>query len=111
MKKIKKPKIRKTKEPKQRKPKRKIKKSKLIKILLILFLIGCIMALIAIGLFFGYIVKNAPNFNPDELYDAEPTIYYDKHGNEIAKLGTKIRSIVKYDELPESLVDALVTFD
>ncbi len=108
MKKIKKPKIKKTKEPKQRSPKRKIRKGKLIKILLILFLIGCIMALISIGLFFGYIVKNAPNFNPDELYDAEPTIYYDKYGNEIAKLGTKIRSIVKYDELPESLVDALV---
>ena len=111
MKKIKldKLKISKNKKTKEsNKPKRKIKRSKLIKVLIIVFLIGCIMALIAIGLFFGFIVKNAPNFNPDELYDAEPTVYYDKHGNEIAKLGNKIRSVVKYDDLPESLVDALV---
>lgn len=97
----------KVKEP-NNKPKRKIKKGKLIKILIIIFLIGCIMAFVAIGLFFGFIVKNAPNFNPDELYDTEPTVYYDKNGNEIAKLGNKIRTLVKYDDLPESLVDALV---
>ena len=108
MKKIKVPNLKKIKENKKGKTKRKINKSKVWKVILVLFLIGCIMVLIAVGLFFGYIVKNAPNFNPDELYDAEPTVYYDKNGNEIAKLGNKIRSVVKYDDLPESLVDALV---
>ena len=92
--------------------KRKRNKAKnIIKVLLLLFLILCIFVLCAIGLFFNYIVKNAPAFNPSELYDAEPSTYYYKDGNnyvEFARLGNKIRSIVTYDQLPESLVDAIV---
>lgn len=90
------------------KKKRKFNFRKLIKVLLILFFIGCIMALVAVGLFLGYIVKNAPTFEPKELYDAKPSIIYDKDGIERARLGNKIRTVVSYDQLPESLVDAIV---
>ena len=87
---------------------RKTRKRKTLKILLLVMLIGCIIVLATAGLFLGYIVTNAPDFNPNELYDAEPSIYYDKDGKEYARLGEKIRSIVTYEELPESLVDAII---
>lgn len=90
------------------KTKKTKRKGKIWKILLLIFLILCIMGLAAAGIFLGYVVKNAPEFKPNELYDAEPTIMYDRNGNEIARLGDKIRSLVTFEELPQSLVDAIV---
>ena len=90
------------------KPKDPKRKAKILKTILLVFLIMCILGLCAIGIFLGYIVKNAPEFSPSALYDAEPTIVYDKNGNEAARLGEKIRSIVTYDQLPQTLIDAIV---
>ncbi len=84
------------------------RKTKIIKIVLLVFLVMCILGLCAIGLFLGYIVKNAPEFSPSALYDAEPTVVYDKNGDEAARLGEKIRSIVSYEQLPQTLIDAIV---
>ena len=106
-KKVKAPKVKKEKKVKTEAEK-KVRRRKTLKVLLLIILIGCIIVLAAAGLFLGYIVKSAPEFNPNELYDAEPSIYYDKDGKEYARLGEKIRSIVTYDQLPESLVDAII---
>ena len=94
-----------SKTPKVKDPKRR---KKTIKIILLVFLILCILGLTSIGLFLGYIVKNAPDFDPADLYDAEPTYIYDRDGNEVAKLGDKIRSLVTYEQLPQTLIDAII---
>lgn len=94
-----------TKTPKV---KTKAQRKKTWKIVLLIFLVCCIIGLTSIGLFLGYIVKHAPTFDPSSLYDTEPTILYDRDGNEFARLGEKIRSIVTYDQLPQTLIDAIV---
>lgn len=55
-----------------------------------------------------YIVVQAPKFDVKNLDTKEPTILYDKDGNEFEKLGSEMRDKITYDELPEVLVDAIV---
>ena len=90
------------------KAKTKKKKHKVLKIVFIIILIIAIICLIAGGLFIGYIVKNAPTFDPKLLDTKEATVLYDSDGNEFAKIGAQIREKITYDEMSESLVDAIV---
>lgn len=94
----------KKKTPLEKKKRRK----KIITIILIIcFSIGILIigACVAFGY---YIVKNAPEFNPDNLYRQESSILYKADGTIYAKLGTENREKITYDELPEVLVDAIV---
>lgn len=88
--------------------KRKLNKKKIIKKLILIFLILCIVVIILICLLCGYIISNAPKFNPDELYHQEASTFYDIEGKEYAKLGAENREIITYEELPEVLIDAIV---
>lgn len=87
---------------------KKSKKNKIISIILIvllsLFIIGCI----CVFAFFAIIVKEAPDFDPKNLYTMESSIVYSSSGNEIAKLGVEKREKVSYDDLPQVLIDAIV---
>ena len=87
------------------------KKNKWILIFKIVVIIGFVCCLLVIGfgvLFANYIVKNAPDFNPDNLYRQESSIVYAKDGTILAKLGAEKREKITYDELPEVLIDAIV---
>lgn len=67
------------------------------------------IGIISIGLVFAlYIVLSSPDFDKDKLYQKEPTILYDKNGNEFARVGEANATIVTYDEIPDVLIDALV---
>lgn len=90
------------------KAKSKTKAKKGFKIFLIILLTCFILGIIAVIGFFSYIVVNAPEFSEEMLYVTEPTIVYDKDGNEIAKLGEEKRVTLSYDEIPEVLIDAIV---
>ena len=75
----------------------------------LLFCCFCFIAgVIALGYFAYYIVENAPEFEPENLYSTEPTILYYADGSEMATIGLQKRSILTYDELPEVLINALV---
>lgn len=77
-----------------------------------IFLITMLIILIAIFLmglaFIIYIIVSAPDFNTEELYSQSSTTLLDKNGNEYARLGAQNRELVKYDDLPQVLVDAIV---
>ena len=90
------------------KAKSKTKAKKGFKIFLIILLTCFILGIIAVIGFFSYIVVNAPEFSEEMLYVTEPTIVYDKDGNEFAKLGEEKRVTLSYDEIPEVLIDAIV---
>ena len=51
--------------------KKEKKKRKIWKTLLFIFLLLCIAGILAACAFWGYIVKNAPKFDPQELYHQE----------------------------------------
>ena len=90
------------------KKKGKKKKHKFLKFILNAALLFILLGLIAGIVFSIYIVINAPDFNPDNLYRAESSIIYDKDGNQLTKIGIEKRKKVSYDDLPQVLVDAIV---
>ena len=96
--------------PEEEKKKAKAKKirSTILNLFLGLLMFSGIGIMLVIILFCGYIVINAPEFDTDKLYNREATIFYDKDGNEFARVGTEQRDLVYYNELPEVLIDAIV---
>ena len=94
-----------------RKGKTTAKRKKIINALIILFLTLGILAVIAFGAFFMYIKSVAdPTFAEKEknIKTAESTILYNENGEVFKKLGTEQRTNVKYEDLPEVLVDAII---
>ena len=80
----------------------------ILEIFLILILLTIVGGCIAASIFFSMIVKEAPEFNPQNLFTQESSIIYSSKGTEIAKLGTEKREKVTYEDLPQILVDAIV---
>ena len=74
---------------------------------MILIVLICSGILMFAG-FSTYIYLNAPEFNTDLLYKKESSNIYDNKGNLIASIGSENRQIVKYNELPNVLIDAIV---
>ena len=88
--------------PKFRKKEKEEKEKKVIwKTLLSWILVLAIIFVSLLLVFSLYIVITSPNFEKQELYQTEPSILYDINGNEK-------RVILKYDDLPEVLIDALI---
>lgn len=91
-----------------KKTKKKKNKKKKWKIILLTLLGLGILAIIAFIIFMMMIIKDAPKFDPENLYHQESSIVYDMNGKQVAKLGAENREKVTYDQLPEVLVDAIV---
>lgn len=87
---------------------RKKRRKKNLLILLLIFISGTVLTIVSAIIFYIYIATNAPDFTPEALYVSEPSTLLDKNGNEYAKLGAEKRVIVKYEDLPEVLIDAIV---
>lgn len=90
----------------------KKRQKKWIRILLnslaIFFLLCAIAGVGVVAWFLNYVVDHSPEFNEDALTMTQTTKIYDANGVEIAELGTQKREIIKYNQLNEVLVDALV---
>ena len=80
----------------------------IIEIILIALLLFIVAAFIAGWVFFSTIVKEAPEFDPKNLYTQESSIVYGPNGEEIAKLGSEKREKITYDDMPQVLIDAIV---
>ena len=98
---MKKKKIKKNKPTK--KPKRKWWK-KLLTVFIILFAIG----IFAVFGFCLYIVTTTGEFDPNALANQDRTIIYDSENNIIETLGMEQRESIKYDDLPQVLIDAII---
>ena len=84
------------------------KKKTVVTALLIVVLTICIAATAGFCIFMGYIVSTAPKFEKNKLLEKESTIIYDSDGKEITKLGTEMRENVSYDDVSESVINALI---
>ena len=92
-----------------RKVKNQKRKKKILNFFLIVFLFIGICALAAFAAFMVYIkIEADPKFKEEQLNTKEITILYDKDEKEFAKLGSEKREKIKYDQMPEVLVDAIV---
>ena len=93
------------------KPKNKKKKTngkEIFKTVLIFGFCFMIFFLIAVGSFGIYIISTAPEFTEEKLYNKDASILYLANGEEFGKIGDEIREKVTYDELSQSLIDAII---
>ena len=93
------------------KPKGKRKKTngkEAFKTVLIFGFCFMIFFLIAAGSFGIYIISTAPEFSEEKLYNKDASILYLANGEEFGKIGDEIRQKVTYDELSQSLIDAII---
>lgn len=79
-----------------------------LNILTIIFLICCIGILVGGSAFLLYVIKKAPEFDVNKLNRNQSTIIYDNKGEKIAELGTEKREIITFDDMSQTLVDALI---
>ena len=86
----------------------KLKKKKKRHVLLKLFLVLVILMFLAAGAFASYIVLKAPDFDIKNLYTKESTVLLYNDETEFARLGTENRELVKYSELPQVFIDAII---
>lgn len=75
-----------------------------------------ILALImAVGIYTGILFLKAPEVNTDDIYStlSQRSIMYDSEGNEIENLyfSDGNRTIVKYDDIPEDMINAVVAIE
>ena len=92
------------KKPKEKKPKKKYKKTLILSIIAILGILFLTLILV----FALYIIISSPSFDKNLLYKKESTVLYDKDGNEFARIGSENRVLVKYEQLPQVLIDSLI---
>ena len=90
-------------------PKLKVKHKKKRHIFLKIILSLIIICFLSALLFFDYIATNAPEFNPNKLYSKESTVLLYNDSTEFARLGEENRELVKYEELPQVLIDAIIS--
>ena len=62
-------------------------------------------------IFVKSITRYEPSLDVDELYSQESTRIFDKDGNELTNVGNAIRENVKYNDIPESLIDAFLAVE
>lgn len=77
------------------------------RVLLILLTIG-IIGIIAGGVTFAIMVKDAPELNPETLKDPISSTIYDKNNDPIAKVGAVNRDYVNYEDIPDLVKDAFI---
>lgn len=94
----------------KKKSKRKKKSSKglILKSILSFCLTMFIIGMIGTFAFFFIVVKKAPTFKPENLYKKEASILYDSKGATIAKIGSEIREKISFNEMSETLIDAII---
>lgn len=67
-----------------------------------------IFSLVLVGVFGVYIITTAPKFSEEKLYNKDASILYLANGEEFAKVGFEMRQKISYDELSQSLIDAII---
>lgn len=98
----------KKKNNKKKKNKNKKDKSKIINTIINVILVFILLGImLGIG-FMAYIVISAPDFNPSNLYRKESSIVYGSDGEVIGKLGSEIRDVITFDDMPQVLIDAII---
>ena len=91
-----------------KKKKKKTSKIEIFKSFMIFCFSFAIFCLI-LGISFGaYIISTAPKFTEEKLYNKDASILYLANGEEFAKIGDELREKVTYDQLSQSLIDAII---
>lgn len=81
--------------------------NKLAIAVLTVVLVGCV----SVFTLLVNVISEAPNFNPEQLVAGTSSRVYDKDGNIIAELGSEHRDNIKYEDIPQDLIDAFLAIE
>ncbi|MGI6767265.1 MAG: transglycosylase domain-containing protein [Lentihominibacter sp.] len=80
-----------------------------------LAVLACMVLVMGAGVYVAFTFLKAPIVNGDEIYDAvsQSSIMYDTDGNEIQSLYLDggNRSIIKYKDIPQNMIDSIVAIE
>ena len=99
-------KMRKSKKTKEKKKHRR--RFRFLYWLTVLIVFVGIIVFVAGAGFCYYVVKGAPEYDIEKMFEKEPSRLFDSKGNLFATLGTEQREKITYDDLPQVLVDAII---
>lgn len=77
------------------------------RILLTIVAIG-LVGLISGGALFAYYASSAPELDEELLKDPLSSEFYDKNGEIFATIGAENRQYVKYEDIPQEMIDAIL---
>ena len=80
-----------------------------ITVSIIVFL--CVLLAGAVGLFAYELCKDKPTLEVSDLIAPDSSTIYDNEGNKIMQVGMYLRENIDYDEMPNCLIDALVSIE
>ncbi len=91
------------------KPKKhKFSFKELFKTLCIIAFTGGTLVLLGAASFTIYVISLVEPFDPEALKNVVPSLIVDSEGNELMKIGDEHRKLVTYDEISQSLIDAVI---
>ena len=97
------------------KPKRSTKPETTFRKIINTLWIGAFVCVIAVGLLVGFLFLKAPAVDTDNLYSQinQRSVMYDTNGKEIENLyfSDGNRSIIKYKDIPDNMVNAIVSLE
>ena len=75
----------------------------------------CLALIMGVGVYVGVVLASAPKVDTDNIYDmlSQRSVMYDSEGNEIENLyfSDGNRTVIKYDDIPEDMVNAVVSIE
>lgn len=75
----------------------------------------CLAIIMGVGTYVGIVIATAPKVDTDNIYDmlSQRSIMYDADGNEIENLyfSDGNRTVIKYDDIPEDMVNAVISIE
>lgn len=93
-------------KPKSEKPPKQ-RKGLVKKIILSIVALGVAMLVAGAGLF-AYYVSSAPELDENLLKDPLSSVFHDKNGDVFATIGAENREYVKYEDIPQEMIDAII---
>lgn len=84
------------------------KRNKILKKFALSIILLIFLSMLVFCGFCLYVYVNAPAFNKENLYKEESSNIYDSENNLIATIGSEKRQIIKYEDIPEVFLDALI---
>lgn len=93
-------------KPKSEKPPKQ-RKGIVKKIILAIVTLGILTLVAGAGLF-AYYVSSAPELDEKLLKDPLSSVFHDKNGDVFATIGAENREYVKYEDIPQEMIDAII---
>lgn len=97
-------------KPKTKRKKKKSFGSVLLKIFLGFFVLGCVLFLSGIALFWSY-AKNAPELAENKLESPNSSVFIASNDEAFQEIGTEKRETIEATEIPPLLEDAIVSVE